>query len=263
MSETAWYIRARGRVTGPFDRTQLENLRNRGQLARFHEISQDKQVWVSAATLELFAMPGLSTSPTVNRSDAVGYILEGDPNPQLDVPNTGGWFYARNGVSTGPVNLADLQRLADQNEIEPDTLVWKEGMSGWTACRDATQVNFKPRNPPVPQTVNPGPAAGYTHSPVPGIAPAYRAAGSVHSDLLPQTSGLAMASLILGLLWLCGIGSILATIFGAVALNQISKSHGTITGKGMAIAGLVLGILGLGGLFFPVVYYQVITLPLR
>ena len=66
-----------------------------------------------------------------------------------------------------------------------------------------------------------------------------------HHAYVPHTSGLAIASLVLGLLWLCGIGSLLATIFGAVAINQISRSNGTVTGKGMAIAGLILGILGL------------------
>lgn len=38
------------------------------------------------------------------------------------------------------------------------------------------------------------------------------------------------------------VTSILAIIFGAVALNQINKSGGTMRGRGMAIAGLVLGI---------------------
>ena len=41
------------------------------------------------------------------------------------------------------------------------------------------------------------------------------------------------------------IGPILALVFGIVALNKISKSGGTITGQGQAIAGLVLGGVGL------------------
>jgi hypothetical protein len=61
----------------------------------------------------------------------------------------------------------------------------------------------------------------------------------------PRTSGLAIASLVLGILFLCGIGSLLATIFGAVALGQIARSNGSLTGKGMAVAGLVLGVIGL------------------
>src|SRR5438552_7611412 len=64
-----------------------------------------------------------------------------------------------------------------------------------------------------------------------------------------KTSGLAIASLVLGILGLTCIlpiiGPILAIIFGIVALNQISKSRGGVTGQGQAIAGLVLGGISL------------------
>jgi hypothetical protein len=56
-----------------------------------------------------------------------------------------------------------------------------------------------------------------------------------------KTSGMAIASLILGIL---GI-SLFAIIFGIVAINQINKSNGLITGKGMAIAGIILGIISI------------------
>jgi hypothetical protein len=61
-----------------------------------------------------------------------------------------------------------------------------------------------------------------------------------------KNNGLAIAAMILGILWLYWIGSILAVIFGHVALSQIGKSGGTQQGRGMAIAGLVLGWVGVG-----------------
>jgi Domain of unknown function (DUF4190) len=63
-----------------------------------------------------------------------------------------------------------------------------------------------------------------------------------------RTSGLAIASMVLGIVWVFWIGSILAVIFGHIALSQIKRSMGTVGGKGMAIAGLVLGYLGLASL---------------
>lgn len=60
----------------------------------------------------------------------------------------------------------------------------------------------------------------------------------------PGTNGLAVASLVLGIIWLCGLGSILAVIFGHVALGQIKRSGEQ--GAGLAIAGLVLGWVGVG-----------------
>ena len=60
-----------------------------------------------------------------------------------------------------------------------------------------------------------------------------------------RTSGLAIASMVLGILWIYWIGSLLAVIFGHVAINQTGKDP-TLRGRGMAIAGLVLGYIGIG-----------------
>jgi len=57
----------------------------------------------------------------------------------------------------------------------------------------------------------------------------------------PETSGLAIASLVLGLLGIlsCGITSLVGLILGIVGLGQISSSNGRLTGKGLAIGGIV------------------------
>ena len=60
----------------------------------------------------------------------------------------------------------------------------------------------------------------------------------------PKTSGLAIASLVCGL---SGVilplffNSVAAVITGHMAKKEINASNGTITGGGMATAGLVLG----------------------
>jgi len=60
-----------------------------------------------------------------------------------------------------------------------------------------------------------------------------------------KTSGMSVASLVLGILWLGGFGALLATIFGAVGLKQ--TKDGQRGGRGLAIAGLILGIVGILG----------------
>ena len=63
-----------------------------------------------------------------------------------------------------------------------------------------------------------------------------------------RTSTMAILSLIAGIagwLGLLGIGGILAIVFGHIAKSEIRKSSGTITGDGMATAGLVLGYVNL------------------
>ncbi|QXG74290.1 DUF4190 domain-containing protein [Modestobacter sp. L9-4] len=60
----------------------------------------------------------------------------------------------------------------------------------------------------------------------------------------PRTNGMAIASMVLGILWIYWIGSILALVFGYVAKRQI-RERGE-SGGGMATAGIVLGWVGVG-----------------
>lgn len=55
---------------------------------------------------------------------------------------------------------------------------------------------------------------------------------------LPQTSGLAIASLVLGLLGFCGVTALVGLILGIVALVKINRSQGRLTGNGFAIGGI-------------------------
>jgi Domain of unknown function (DUF4190)/Domain of unknown function (DUF1707) len=66
---------------------------------------------------------------------------------------------------------------------------------------------------------------------------------------VPPTNGLAIASLICGLTF--GIGAVPAVILGHVAHGQIRRNGER--GEGLAIAGLVLGYLGIGLWLFIVI----------
>jgi len=68
----------------------------------------------------------------------------------------------------------------------------------------------------------------------------------------PQTSGLAIASMVVGILslvggWMCCgvIIPIVAIVMGHIAFSQIQRSPETMTGKGMAIAGFTIGYVAL------------------
>jgi hypothetical protein len=95
--------------------------------------------------------------------------------------------------------------------------------------------------PPPP----PPPSGGYVPPPPGGYAPA--AAGYA----APRTDGLAIASLILGILSLiCTIACLgvllgpAAAIMGFISRQRISSSGGTVGGGTLATVGLVLGIIG-------------------
>jgi hypothetical protein len=62
-----------------------------------------------------------------------------------------------------------------------------------------------------------------------------------------RTDGLAIASLIVGILSLLCCGVILgpaAAIMGFISRGRITSSGGTLGGGGMAMGGLILGIVG-------------------
>jgi hypothetical protein len=105
--------------------------------------------------------------------------------------------------------------------------------AGWSSPPGGSSPGWA--SPQAPGSYDPGPWAQR-----PGTAP-YRAA----------TNGLAVASLVLGIVGIPGvfalfnIFSILALIFGLVSRSQIQKSGGTQGGAGMAMAGIVLGTIGI------------------
>jgi hypothetical protein len=72
---------------------------------------------------------------------------------------------------------------------------------------------------------------------------------AVAFGLPPENSGKAIVSLITGVMILFFPFSFAAVIFGHLALYDIRKNPGRLKGKGLAIAGIVLGYLGVAFLF--------------
>jgi len=65
------------------------------------------------------------------------------------------------------------------------------------------------------------------------------------------TNGLAITSLVLGILWLGWLGSLLAIIFAFVALREIREEPQE--GRGLAIAGMILGWIGMASLLLVII----------
>ena len=101
------------------------------------------------------------------------------------------------------------------------------------------------------------PAASAPPPPPPPPPPgAYGAVPPQYPMGAPQkTNGMAIASLITGILWIAPV----ALILGILANNQIKKSNGQEGGKGMAIAGIVLGAVGILGEILIVLFAVVFT----
>jgi len=77
---------------------------------------------------------------------------------------------------------------------------------------------------------------------------------SVAFGLPPETSGKAIFSLVCGVLFFFLPFSIAAVIFGHLSLSEIRRSAGRLTGKGLAMAGLVLGYVGVTAMVALIVF---------
>lgn len=99
---------------------------------------------------------------------------------------------------------------------------------------------YPPQYQPYQQAYQPtgaAPAPGYPPQYVPGMNP---------------TNPLAIASLIVSLI---GIG-IVGVILGHIALSQINRSNGYEQGRGLAIAGLIIGYAQIAlGLIFVIIFF--------
>ena len=105
-----------------------------------------------------------------------------------------------------------------------------------------------------PEAPQPQSPYGPPYPPPYGAPPAPYAPQPQHWYPPPQrTNGFAIASLVLGIIWIYWIGSILALVFGYVAKREIDRSGGRESGRGLAIAGIVLGWIGVGVLILVLV----------
>jgi hypothetical protein len=94
---------------------------------------------------------------------------------------------------------------------------------------------------------------GYQPGPVPGYWPPQQQG----YPPVTKTNGLAIASLVLGIVWIAWLGSLAGLVLGLVALRQIKNRHER--GRGIAIAGVVLSGLWLALLIVSIIIASVAT----
>jgi hypothetical protein len=184
------------------------------------------------------------------------------------------YHVGRNGTQLGIFSDDKLREGFANGSIALTDLVWCEGMDDWAPVSEILKIAVEvPAQPAVEKIQAAGLAAvsepvveeaaglSAVAEPVPA-PPAVVRPPAVPLNLpapnLPSaavspeftgavTSGTAIASLVLGLMsFVLGcLTGLPAVICGHIALSQANRSNGMVGGKGMAIAGLVLGYVGI------------------
>ena len=133
---TGYYVRIRGRVSGPFEVDQLKSMIQRGRFSRAHEVSDDGTDWRAAANEEtLFP----NATPKSQQSHATPKE-EVNLQPVAAPPKTVEWHYSMNGEQLGPTSLANLQSLLAQGSLNENSKVWTNGMGDWRPIKEVPDL---------------------------------------------------------------------------------------------------------------------------
>jgi len=154
------------------------------------------------------------------------------------------WYYAVGDQQTGPVPEEQLLALMQAGEVHADDLVWTDTMEDWAPA--GTVFDLAAQEPP-PEPIE----EVYEDAPVETSAPAPPAPKPAVAHPLPgqaaesSVSPLAIASLVASIagFFTCPVVGVIGVVCGHMALGQIRNDPERFHGKGLAIAGLVLGYL--------------------
>jgi hypothetical protein len=184
------------------------------------------------------------------------------------------WFYGKEGQQFGPIDEVTLSARIAAGEIGPQDLVWNEGMDSWKPLQEIRHLAPSGNHPQSqdPEGLTPEISQSSYAPPAEIKAPALddsfvdevpqspysppvegvEGASYTPGPSLPVTNGLAIASMICGILSLvffCFCGGLFlgipAVICGHLSLNQLNAPGNSQQGRGMAVAGLICGYLGI------------------
>ena len=139
------------------------------------------------------------------------------------------------GKEYGPVTLEQFRVWVTQSRVNPQTRVKAEGATEWTSAGNVPELNALF-------------AAAGSAAAIPPLTPL-----SPYSGLATEPAkGLAITSFVLGLLSLVCIGifgGIPAIICGHIARSRAQRMPAVYGGAGFALAGLILGYVGVAVTF--------------
>lgn len=140
------------------------------------------------------------------------------------------WYSGRDGQQYGPFEEAQMKSMVADGRVLSSDLVWREGMPQWVPASNVPELFPSGANPGTQQQTFRAQTLGY--------------GGGTYSSA-ESFRGQAQTAMILSLVGILCVGIIcgpLAIVFACQAFNGMKRS-GNEDGKGMATAGLIIGII--------------------
>ena len=133
-----YYVRIRGRVSGPFDDQQLVTLIGQRRLNRSHELSSDGAAWFAAGDrADLFPRRSAESPAPEKETPNDDQEVQTNTAPATQAaparPGADAWFIAVNGQKLGPFSADKLRADVSEGILLPEVLVWTEGWPEWVS----------------------------------------------------------------------------------------------------------------------------------
>ncbi len=260
MAGERYFVRSRGKITGPFDQNGLQRLAKMGMLSRVHEVSTDKVNWALAATIPGI-IPEASSRGTSQRQSE--YEFADTPSGADEVAespsNSAPPAAARNeSAPAPPAGNGPMIACVSCGSVLPAAQLFNDrGRYICPSCYQRLVLGAPPARSYTPEGAQ---SAGYFGSGVASLI--LGIAGIIIPTAGPLCLLLAirvadMTVVFWGIL-LAGLAcAIAATAFGSVTLRGNRKARSR-DGNGLAITGLILGIISLSGYAMWLVYLVII-----
>jgi hypothetical protein len=136
-----YFIRVKGKAFGPFDETQILDMKAKGKISRTTEMSGDKLNWQSAETYPWLFEP---------------LHPQGSPAADSGSNEPKDWYYSTNGKEGyGPVPAATIMQMLQSGELSLNSYVWQDGQNA-RFVKDEPMFQSppnggKPHSPNIPQ----------------------------------------------------------------------------------------------------------------
>lgn len=222
---SSFYVRREGQIEGPWELSKLQSEIRLRKLAKYHDVSEDKQTWIKAGSLEeLFPKRSIRKQVGGRNEDLT---LAPD---ELDLEEEKVWYFESETGQQGPMTLTELRKVVSSGNTVLDDLVWRDGWPDWRSVEQVPEI---------------------------GDLLLHRAEQTVVTDATrmvdvpapAQTkSTAAMISVSLGIIVLAlsclppvGFLGIVPMICGVYALTEIKKKE--LEGSGLAYGGIALGLV--------------------
>ena len=110
-----YFVRIRGKAFGPFDESQLLEMKSKGKIAKSTEVSQNSKAdWQNAETFSFLYESAQVTHPA--------------PQPSSNEPAN--WFYSLNGTEGyGPITGTAIDQMLQSGQLNVNSYVWQQGQN--------------------------------------------------------------------------------------------------------------------------------------